>query len=55
MLEKTKRQNNTIEKIETIRKKWDIERGRQKSTLVELVNKWWTNKCHFQSNFSLLG
>ena len=55
MLEKIKRQNNTIEKIETIRKKGDIERGRQKSTLVELVNKGWTNKCHFQSNFSLLG
>ena len=39
MLEKIKRQNNTIEKIETICKKGDIERGRQKSTLVELVNK----------------
>ena len=55
MLEKFKRQNNTIENIETICKKGDIERGRQKSTLVELVNKGWTNKCHFQSNFSLLG
>ena len=55
MLEKIKRQNNIIEKIEIIRKKGDIERGRQKSTLVELVNKGWTNKCHFQSYFSLLG
>ena len=28
ILDKIKRKNNTIEKIETIRKKGDIERGR---------------------------
>ena len=55
MLEKIERQNDTIVKIKTIRNKKDIERQRQRSTLVELVNKGWTNKCHFQSNFSLLG
>ena len=47
MLEKIERQNDTIVKIETIRKKLDIkgdiERERQRSTLVELVNKGWTN------------
>ena len=45
MLEKIKRQNDL--KIEAIRKKLDIkgdiERERQRSTLVELVNKGWTN------------
>ena len=43
ILEKNERPNDTIVKIEAIRKKWDIERERQKSTLVELVNKGWTN------------
>ena len=47
MLEKIERQNDTIVKIEAIRKKldikWDIEKERQMSTLVELVNKGWTN------------
>ena len=47
MLEKIERQNDTIVKIEAIRKKLhikgDIERERQRSTLVELVNKGWTN------------
>ena len=47
MLEKIERQNDTIVKIEAIRKildiKGDIERERQRSTLVELVNKGWTN------------
>ena len=47
MLEKIERQNDTIVKIEVIRKKLDIkgdrERERQQSTLVELVNKGWTN------------
>ena len=43
MLEKIERQNDTIVKIKTIRKKKDIERERQRSTLVELVNKGWTN------------
>ena len=45
MLEKIKRQNDV--KIEAVRKKLDIkeeiEKERQKSTLVELVNKGWTN------------
>ena len=43
MLEKIERQNDTIVKIEVIRKKLnikgDIERERQMSTLVALVNK----------------
>ena len=47
MLEKIERQNDTIVKIEAIHKKiditGDIERERQRSTLVELVNKGWTN------------
>ena len=47
MLEKIERQNDTIVKIEAIRKKLDIkgdiERERQRSTLVELVNIGWTN------------
>ena len=47
MLEKIERQNDTIVKIEVIRKKLnikgDIERERQRSTLVALVNKGWTN------------
>ena len=43
MLEKIERQNDTIVKIKTIRNKKDIERERQRSTLVELVNKGWTN------------
>ena len=43
MLEKIERQNDTIVKIKTIRNKKDIERQRQRSTLVELVNKEWTN------------
>ena len=43
ILETNERPNDTIVKIEVIRKKWDIEKERQKSTLVELVNKWWTN------------
>ena len=47
MLEKIERQNDTIVKIEAICKKLDIkgdiERERQRSTLVELVNKGWTN------------
>ena len=47
MLEKTKRLNDTIVKIEAICKKLDIkgeiERERQRSSLVELVNKGWTN------------
>ena len=47
MLEKIERQNDTIVKIEAIRKKLDIkgdiERERQRSTLVELVDKGWTN------------
>ena len=43
MLEKIERQNDTIVKIKTIRNKKDIERQRQRSTLVELVNKGWTN------------
>ena len=45
MLEKTERQNDV--KIEAIHKKLDIkeeiEKERQISTLVELVNKGWTN------------
>ena len=45
MLEKIERQNDV--KIEAIRKKIDIkeevEKARQMSTLVELVNKGWTN------------
>ena len=45
MLEKIERQNNV--KIKAIRKKLDIkeeiEKERQRSTLVELVNKGWTN------------
>ena len=47
MLEKIERQGDTIVKIEAIHKKidikGDIERERQRSTLVELVNKGWTN------------
>ena len=47
MLEKIERQNDTIVKIEAICKKLDIrekiENERQRSTLVELVNKGWTN------------
>ena len=47
MLEKIERQNDTIVKIEAIRKKLDIkrdiERERRMSILVELVNKGWTN------------
>ena len=47
MLEKIERQSDTIVKIEAIHKKidikGDIERERQRSTLVELVNKGWTN------------
>ena len=43
MLEKIERKNDTIVKIKTIRNKKDIERQRQRSTLVELVNKEWTN------------
>ena len=43
MLEKIERQNDTIVKIKTIRNKKDIERQRQRSTLVELANKEWTN------------
>ena len=43
MLEKIESQNDTIVKIKTIRNKKDIERQRQRSTLVELVNKEWTN------------
>ena len=43
MLEKIERQNDTIVKIKTIRNKKDIERQRQRSTLIELVNKEWTN------------
>ena len=46
-LEKIERQSDTIVKIEAIHKKidikGDIERERQRSTLVELVNKGWTN------------
>ena len=45
MLEKIKRQNDV--KIQAICKKLDIkkeiEKERQRSTLVELVNKGWTN------------
>ena len=37
MLEKIERQNDTIVKIETTCKKWDIKRERQSSTLVELL------------------
>ena len=44
---KIERQNDTIIKIEAIHKKLDIkediERERQKSTRVELVDKGWTN------------
>ena len=47
MLEKIERQSDTIVKIEAIHKKidikGDIERERQRSTLVALVNKGWTN------------
>ena len=43
MLEKIERQNDTIVKIEAIHKKVNIERERERSTLVELVNKGWTN------------
>ena len=43
ILETNERPNDTIVKIEVIRKKWDIEKERQMSTLVELVNKGWTN------------
>ena len=43
MLEKIERQNDTIVKIKTIGNKKDIERERQRSTLVKLVNKGWTN------------
>ena len=43
MLEKIESQNDTIVKIKTIRNKKDIERERQRSTPVELVNKGWTN------------
>ena len=43
ILEKNERPNDTIVKIEAIGKKWDIEKERQMSTLVELVNKGWTN------------
>ena len=54
ILEKNERPNDTIVKIEAIRKKWDIERERQKSTLVELVNKGWTNNSP-KKNDSLKG
>ena len=45
MLEKIERQNDTIVKIEVIRKKLNIKGDieRERSTLVALVNKGWTN------------
>ena len=55
MLEKIERQNNV--KIKAIRKKLDIkeeiEKERQRSTLVELVNKGWTNNSP-RNNDSLI-
>ena len=45
MLEKIERQNDTIVKIEVIHKKLNIKGDieRERSTLVALVNKGWTN------------
>ena len=56
MLKKIEKQNDV--KIEAIRKKLDIkeeiEKERQMSTLVELVNKGWTNNSP-RNNDSLKG
>ena len=52
MLEKIERKNDV--KIEAIHKKLDIkeeiEKERQKSTLVELVNKWWSNNSPWNND-----